>query len=180
MARALTTSTSPHCSKPRFPARPTPLPRARWVADLAACRSAGRARQVGPHHLRGAISGCIGRPRRGATRPGERHRSHVSRRVVRGYLPHSRSVEVAGVELGDFGVGLLRSRSESMPIPSCGSIITVVFPEFRTGSLGRSWTDGEEHNTVPWRRVRDEPECADALLQLLAVPPRRGASGTIL
>ena len=83
--------------------------RGRGGRDLAAGGSACRAGEGGSHHLRRAISARVDRSRRRATRPGERHRSHIPRRVVRGYLPYPRSVDVAGVELGDFGMGPLRS-----------------------------------------------------------------------
>ena len=44
-----------------------------------------------------------------ATGPGERRRPHLPRRVVRGHLPYPRPLDVARLELGDLGVGPLRS-----------------------------------------------------------------------
>ena len=70
---------------------------------------------------------------------------HVPRRLVRGHLAYARSVDVAGVELGDVGVGTARSsRGPSCISPCCGCTTAVGSREHRTGSYAGWWTPASD------------------------------------
>ena len=49
-------------------------------------------------------------------------RSCVPRRLVRRHLAHSRSVDLAGVDLGDIGMGIARSGQSRRRVGPAGSL----------------------------------------------------------
>ena len=65
-----------------------------------------------------------------------------------GHLAHPRSVDVAGVELGDVGVGTARTGRGRRQGPSCGCTITVESRAQPTGSPTSWWTPAAGDNEI--------------------------------
>ena len=79
--------------------------RGRGGCDVAPRGSADRPRRPRPHRLRRGHGARRRRPRPRYARSRQCRRRHVPRRPARGDRAHTRSVDVADVELGDVGVG---------------------------------------------------------------------------
>ena len=92
----------------RSRARPTRSPRARWSPPgrrsvRRSCSPRSTSTTFTEPSVHASADLVVDPPGRG-----ERGRAHVPRRPARRHLAHARSVDVAGVELGDVGVGAAR------------------------------------------------------------------------
>ena len=109
---------------------------------VAAGRPAGRADHDRSDHLQASLR-CT-RSRRPRRRPpGSVNAVAVTFRaeLARGHLAHPRSVDVAGVELGDVGVGAGRPGARSSRVASAGALPPPGAGNGRTGSPARSIAD---------------------------------------
>lgn len=92
----------------------------------------------GSHRVRYRFGARRGRSRRRSRRGGQCRRGHLPSCPARGDRPHSRSVDVAHLELGDVGVGASRRGAARGPETRCACSIAAGSTERPTASRARS------------------------------------------